>query len=202
MLYDYRKPYKNRRIEPLSQWLITQFELARQLEKDLRATPLGIARRNGKPVRLWAFNVHNIRGEIKEFVEYHETSITGNEGDEILRVMSRGRDLQRDLGLETEPWSDEEATALRNEGWENYWPVNSTWTRIFDDPRVANRVGYLDFYDYGMPNAKRIQFAYSYPPDECGGTAQKRGETDSLVEALSTIRNFIETTQHKEKHHG
>lgn len=192
MLHDYRKPYKKRRIEPLGQWLITPLALARQIEKSLRATSLGIARRDGKAVRLWAFNVHNTKGEIREFVAYHETQVTGDESDEIVNVMDRGRDLQRRIGLEQAPWSDDEAAALRNEGWENNWPVNSTWTRVFDDPRVADCIGYLDFYNYGIPGAKRIQFAYSHPKRDGGGEAQERGKANSLVGALAAIRVLAE----------
>lgn len=188
MLHDYRKPYKKRRIEPLGQFLITPLELARQIEKNLRATSLGVARRDGKPVRLWAFNIHNTKGEIREFVEYHETPITGDEGDEIVSVMDRGRDLQRRIGLEQAPWSDDEAAALRKDGWENNWPVNSTWTRVFDDPRVSECVGYLDFYNYGIPGAKRIQFAYSHPARDGGGISQAQGESNSLAKALASIR--------------
>jgi len=192
MLHDYRKPYKKRRIEPLGQWLVTPLELARQIEKDLRATSLGIARRDGKPVRLWAFNMHNTKGEIREFVEYYETPITGDETDEIISVMNRGDRLQRRLGLEGAPWSDDEATALRKEGWQNDWPASSTWTRVFDDPRVSECIGYLDFYSYGAPNAKRIQLAYSHPVRGGGGKAQDRGEADSLAEALASIRRLVD----------
>ncbi|MBO1024750.1 hypothetical protein IPU75_08470 [Ochrobactrum sp. SD129] len=191
MLHDYRKPYKNRRIEPLGQWLVTPLEHARQTEKDLRATSLGVARRDGKPVRLWSFNLHNTKGEIREFVEYHETQITGDETDEIISVMDRGRDLQRRLGLEQAPWSDDEAAALRKEGWENDWPVSSTWTRVFDDPRVSECIGYLDFFDYGVPDAKRIQFAYKHPNRDRGGSSQDRDEADNLAAALASISRLV-----------
>lgn len=192
MLHDYRKPYRNRRIEPLGQWLVTPLEFSRQTEKDLRATSLGIARRDGKPVRLWALNIHNSNGEIREFVEYHETQITGDESDEIVNVMNRGYDLQHRLGLERAPWSDDEATALRKEGWQNDWPASSTWTRVFDDPRVSECIGYLDFYNYDVSNAKRIQLAYSHPVRGGDGKAQDRGEADSLAEALASIRRLVD----------
>ncbi len=92
MLHDYRKPYKNRRIEPLSQWLITPIMDALEQEKSVQATCLGIARRSGKPVRLWSFQIHNHRGQPRKFLEYFETPISTEDG-EIDAVLSRGRQL-------------------------------------------------------------------------------------------------------------
>lgn len=92
MLHDYRKPYRNRRIEPLGEWLITDLVTAREKRKSLRATCLGLARRDGEPVRLWAFQVHNHRGHPRKFIEYFMTPIS-NDNDEISAMLHRGREL-------------------------------------------------------------------------------------------------------------
>lgn len=92
MLHDYRKPYNKRRIEPLSQWLITAPFNAYEQKKSVRATCLGIARRGGKPVRLWSFQIHNHRGQPRKFLEYFETPISVDD-DEISAVLARGRQL-------------------------------------------------------------------------------------------------------------
>ena len=92
MLHDYRKPYKKRRIEPLVQWLITPLSDAREQKKSVRATCLGIARRDGKPVRLWSFQIHNHRGQPGKFLEYFETPIS-TDHDEICAVLARGREI-------------------------------------------------------------------------------------------------------------
>ncbi|ANG95789.1 hypothetical protein A8A54_04385 [Brucella pseudogrignonensis] len=92
MLHDYRKPYKRRRIQPLGEWLITDLETARCELKSLRATCLGIARRDGKPVRLWVFQIHNHRGKPRTFIEYFMTPIS-NDNDEIAAMLIRGREL-------------------------------------------------------------------------------------------------------------
>jgi len=92
MLHDYRKPYKKRRIEPLGQWLITPLAEAREKRKGVRATCLGIARRDGMPVRLWSFQVHNHRGHPCKFLEYFETPVS-NDDDEISLMLNHGRAL-------------------------------------------------------------------------------------------------------------
>lgn len=92
MLHDYRKPYKKRRIEPLGEWPVTDLETAREKRKSLRATCLGIARRNGKPIRLWVFQIHNHRGHPCKFIEYFET-VVGNDNDEVDAMLRRGREL-------------------------------------------------------------------------------------------------------------
>ncbi len=92
MLHDYRKPYKRRRIQPLGEWLITDLETARCELKSLRATCLGVARRDGKPIRLWVFQIHNHRGKPRTFIEYFET-IVSNDNDEVSAMLKRGREL-------------------------------------------------------------------------------------------------------------
>lgn len=92
MLHDYRKPYKRRRFAPLDQFLITPLAEAREERKSIRATCLGLARRSGKPVRLWIFQIHNDRCQPCKFLEYFETAVT-NDNDEISAMIGRGRQL-------------------------------------------------------------------------------------------------------------